>query len=475
MSMTIIIYISKAVVSKLFEAGVKKVLGIEVQGASIGAHAEQLVLAVFTGASLHPEPTFEQKAQRRFHELEIEISGLKKDIADLQDEMADFKWKVQTLLYEAREEDLWQTMLQIENSSDTYYERIKALGASTETIEARKTRSLQLADTILASDVATHIANTKLALLGDVVGAGKQRVRGFLEIWQQQALREADLGWQGDRLQQIYDVLEAKFTRALLIQIKCVRLMMEGHEARHKHDPSHKSAADYFVDTFYPILKAEVAGFRDVIESLAINLMPLPDRGLATVSIPDEIAGLLASIDVYSAQALSGRVSVDAAPAGPGRTLDGVPALSGCWGRVIVPGTRWIRRSPGSKEPARAVLTTPSGQAVACKGRLEVRAIGYTPYEGKSGTKLHEGYQLVVNNTPRDMDKMLLAQFIPEEVLPSDLSGSLDVRIEDQTGDVLARTKALVVPITTDAEQKNMVPYGTFTMSFTGGAEVRRR
>src|SRR6185369_5520580 len=96
------------------------------------------------------------------------------------------------------------------------------------------------------------------------------------------------------------------------------------------------------------------------------------------------------------------------------------------------------------------------------------------PYDAQGGAKLHEGYQLMGNNTPRDMDKMLLAQFIPEEVLPSDLSGSVDVQIEDQTGDVLARTKALIVPIPIDEEQKHKVPYGTFTMSFTGGAEVRR-
>jgi hypothetical protein len=124
---------------------------------------------------------------------------------------------------------------------------------------------------------------------------------------------------------------------------------------------------------------------------------------------------------------------------------------------------------------ARATFALPNNRSVTCKGRLEVRSISYIPYEGQGGTKLHEGYQLMVNNTPRDMDKMLLAQFIPEEVLPSDLSGSIDVQIEDQTGEVLARTKALVVPIPIDEEQKKKVPYGTFTMSFTGGAEVRRR
>jgi hypothetical protein len=40
--------------------------------------------------------------------------------------MADFKWHVQTLLYEAREEDIWQTMLHIENSADAYYGRLKS-------------------------------------------------------------------------------------------------------------------------------------------------------------------------------------------------------------------------------------------------------------------------------------------------------------------------------------------------------------
>lgn len=472
---TIVVYVGKAAVSKLVEVGLKKAMGIEVQGATVGDWAETLALAVFTGGPMTPEPTFEQKVNRRFHELDIEIANIKDDLADLKNEMADFKWKVQTMMYEAREEDLWQTMLQIENAADTHYKKIKALGESKDPYQKRKERAIYLADQILESDIPTLISNAKLAFMGDTVGAGKQRVRGFLEIWQQQALREADLGWKGERLQQIYDVLEAKFTRALLIQVKCGRLLMEAHEGRHKVDSSHKGAVDYFADEFYPMLRDEVLGFRDIIESLAINILPLPDRALATVTIPDEIAGLLASIDVYSANALAGKVAPDAPAPGPGRKIEGLPALSGCWGRVIVPGTRWIRRSPGAKEPARATFSLPNNRSVTCKGRLEVRSISYLPYDAQGGGKLHEGYQLMVNNTPRDMDKMLLAQFIPEEVLPSDLSGSVDVQIEDQTGDVLARTKALIVPIPIDEEQKHKVPYGTFTMSFTGGAEVRRR
>jgi hypothetical protein len=343
-------------------------------------------------------------------------------------------------------------------------------------LDKRKERALELAGTILASPVVANIANARLAMLGDDVGGGgRERVRGLLEIWKQQALREADLGWSGERLLEIYSLLEAKFTRALLIQVKCARLLMEAHQVRHLDDPSHKSAVDYFADQFYPMLKTEVLAFRDVIESLAINLLPLPDRALASVTIPDEIAVLLASVDIYVGRALSGKITADAPPSGPGRKLEELPALSGCWGRVIVPGTRWIRRAPGAKEAARATITPQGGRPFTCKGRLEVRSVSYMPYEGQGGKKLHQGYELYVSNQPRDMDKMLLAQFVPEEVLPPDVAGPLDVRIEDQSGELLAQTKALLVPLSIDEKQNATVPYGTFTMSFTGGAQVRRR
>ncbi|HEU4388511.1 MAG TPA: hypothetical protein VFV34_11985, partial [Blastocatellia bacterium] len=79
-----------------------------------------------------------------------------------------------------------------------------------------------------------------------------------------------------------------------------------------------------------------------------------------------------------------------------------------------------------------------------------------------------------VNNTPRDMDKMLLVHFVPEEVIPADLSGPIDV-VLDQGGETMAKTKGLLVPIPIDEQQQRKVPFGTFTMSFTGGADVRRR
>ncbi|MEN3330745.1 MAG: hypothetical protein V7641_110 [Blastocatellia bacterium] len=474
--MTILFFVGKKAAAKLLDVGIEKALGVEIQGITVEAYATQAVLAIFAMQSMRPEPDFEHRAEMRFNELENKIADLRKDLTELKNEMADFKWQVQTLLYEQREEDLWQTMLQIENSADSYYALLHTLGTSKATLEKRKERALELAGTILASPVVANIANARLALLGDDVGGGgRERVRGLLEIWKQQALREADLGWSGERLFEIYSLLEAKFTRALLIQVKCARLLIEAHQTRHLDDSSHKSAVDYFADQFYPMLKTEVFAFRDVIESLAINLLPLPDQALASVKIPDEISALLAAVDIYVGRALSGKLKADAAAPTNGRKLDGLPALAGCWGRVIVPGTRWIRRAPGSKEAARATITAQGGRSFTCKGRLEVRSVSYLPYEGKGGKNLHQGYELYVSNTPREMDKMLLAQFVPEEVMPADVAGPLDVRLEDQNGELLAQTRALLVPVATDEKQQTTVPYGTFTMSFTGGAQVRRR
>jgi hypothetical protein len=106
-----------------------------------------------------------------------------------------------------------------------------------------------------------------------------------------------------------------------------------------------------------------------------------------------------------------------------------------------------------------------------------VRAVRYTPYEGKDGRKLHQGYQIQVGNEPRDMNAMLVAQFTPADVLPQEFAGwsnpqRLDLALEDANKDVLAQTQALVFPVAV-AEGQPAVPYGTFTMSFTGGAAVR--
>jgi hypothetical protein len=473
---TIVLAVGKAAVSKLVEVGLSKALGIKVNGATVSQWGETLVLAIFVQGSLVPEPTFEQKVEKKFRELQQQVDELRQDLNELKKDMTAFEWKVESQFYEAREESLWEKVLNIDNSVNTYYSSINELAdRAHEKPEDRLWYAVELANNI-KSNVKAHVANTRMALLGDDVGAGSERVRGFLEIWKQQALRDADLGWKGKRLGEIYSLLESKFTRALLIQVKCVRLLMEAYEATHREGSSKKGAVDYFVDEYYPVLKQEVEGFRDLVESLAIQLIPLPTGQMLPLNVPDEITGMLAALDVFTAQALSGKVSEHKgrAPAAS-RQLPEVPALAGVWGRVVVPGTRWIRRAPGAKEEARVTFTPPGGHKVSCKGTLEVRAIKYEPYKGQGGTMLHKGYQLQVGTEPRDMDKMLLAHFTPTDVLPHDLAGEFDVKLEDQTGDVLAQTKAYVIPIPVDEKQTTKAPYGTFTMSFTGGAGVRGR
>jgi hypothetical protein len=104
---------------------------------------------------------------------------------------------------------------------------------------------------------------------------------------------------------------------------------------------------------------------------------------------------------------------------------------------------------------------------------LEVRAIDYVPYQGKSGDTLHQGYQLNVGNEPRDMQKMLLAQFMPSDVLPSDLNGTFTVTLEDVDANTLATAQAYVFPVPVDEALQKTVPFGTFSLTFTGGAGIR--
>jgi hypothetical protein len=153
-----------------------------------------------------------------------------------------------------------------------------------------------------------------------------------------------------------------------------------------------------------------------------------------------------------------------------------VPALAGCWGRVVIPGARWIRRAPGSKEKARVKITGPGGKADTLNGTLEVRAARYMPYENQKGQTLHKGYQLQVGNEPLDMDKMLMAHFTPSDVLSigtTEGGEELDVQLETEGGELLAKTKAFLVTVPLDAEGKKTTPYGTFIMSFKAGAGLR--
>jgi chaperonin cofactor prefoldin len=471
---TIAIFVGKAAASAVFDAIKKSVLGIEFQEVSIEDWGKTAVLAIFAMQSMRPELSFEKKAEIRMNDLQNQINEVKKDIDDLKKDMSAFQWKVDSLFYEAREENLWQEMLNLDNSIDSYYTQMATLTRSRASDEDKRWRASELANNII-SGLQPQIANTRARLLGEDVGAGKERVRGFLEIWREQALRDADMGWDGDRLAKIYDLLESKFTRALLIQLKCVRLLMEAYETQHAEGASEQDALDYYSQVFFPILKREVEGFRDLVESLAVNLIPLPTGTMLPLGVPPEIMGMLAGLDLFTGQALGGKLT-GAKDQMSGRLPRDVPATTGCWGRVIVPGTRWIRRAPGSKEEALTTVTTPASQKFTSMGTLEVRAVKFTPYEGKDGRKLHQGYQIQVGNEPRDMNAMLVAHFTPSDVLPEDFAvlrnwGGLSLELKDMSGDVLAQTKAFVMPV--NVGERGITPYGTFTMSFTGGAALR--
>jgi hypothetical protein len=254
---------------------------------------------------------------------------------------------------------------------------------------------------------------------------------------------------------------------------------MEAQQTLFFEKKSKVDAVNYYSQEFYPTLRSEVDGFRDIIESLAVNITPLPTGSMLPLKIPSEVEGMFAALDVFTSHALGGRITNAAA----GGSLPEAPAISGAWGRVVVPSTRWIRRAPGAKEAARATVTTPSGQKVSVKGTLEVRTVKYTPYENDKKEMLHKGYQIQVGNEPRDMNSVLVAHFTPSEVLPGGLVGNdpskptqVDLALETGDGnEVLAQTKAYVIPVEVGDSNPLTVPYGTFTMSFTGGAGVRAR
>jgi hypothetical protein len=179
---------------------------------------------------------------------------------------------------------------------------------------------------------------------------------------------------------------------------------------------------------------------------------------------------------MFSAQALMGKVSDGQTPVTTGRELPTVPALAGVWGRVIVPATRWIRRKDGTKEEARVTFIKQGGGTATFNGTLEVRAVKYLPYENDKKVMLHKGYQIQVGNEPRDMDEMLVAHFTPSDVLPNDMpEGEVDVKLETRSGELLAQTQGFIVPAPLDEKGTAFTPYGTFMMSFTGGAGIRAR
>jgi len=478
MIMEALIWVGGKAAGKVFDVIKDKVLGIEYQQVSVEDWAKTAALAIFAGQSLRPELSFEKKAEIRFNELQKQIDEVKQDLNELRLDMAAFEWRVTTLFYASREEDLWQEMLNLDSTLDSYYKQLKELGESDDTPEEKRKDALKLAGSIV-TNLGADVDKTRMRFLGKDVGTGSERVRGFLEIWREQALRDADKGWDNQRLAKVYGLLESKFTRALLIQLKCVRLLMEAQQTLFFEKKSKTDAINYYSKEFFPVLRGEVDGFRDVIESLAVNITPLPTGSLLPLKIPSEVEGMFAALDVFTSQALGGKITNEAA----GASLPEAPAISGAWGRVVVPSTRWIRRAPGAKEDARATVTTPSGQKASVKGTLEVRSVKFTPYENDKKEMVHKGYQIQVGNDLRDMNTVLVAHFTPSEVLPGGLVGNdpskptqVDLALETGDGkEVLAQTKAYVIPVKVGDSETLTVPYGTFTMSFTGGAGVRAK
>src|SRR5215212_6324890 len=226
MIMEALIWVGGKAAGKVLDVIKDKVLGIEYQDVTVEDWAKTAALAIFAGQSLRPELSFEKKAELRFNELQKQIDEVKQDIDELKGEMSAFKWKVETKFLDEREETLWQEMLNLDSDADSFYDQVADLGKSTSALERKRQRSSELAANII-SKLRSQVTNTRTRLLGADVGAGNERVRGFIEVWREQALRDADAGWDGERLSKIYGLLESKFTRALLIQLKCVRLVME--------------------------------------------------------------------------------------------------------------------------------------------------------------------------------------------------------------------------------------------------------
>jgi hypothetical protein len=476
MIMEALIWVGGKAAGAALDAVKDKILGIEYQDITVEDWGKTAALAIFAGGSLRPELSDEKKAQLRFEDLQRQIDEVKKDIDELKLDMDAFKWKVAALFDEALEVDLWRDTTNLDSTLDSYYKQLKNLGASKDNVAAKSADALRIAQTIV-TNLDAEVAKTRTRFLGKQIGA--VYVKGFLDVWRNQALREADMGWDNQRLAKIYNLLESKFTRALLTQLRCVRLMMEAQQTLFAENKSTTDAIAYYSEEFFPVLQSEVVGFRDMVESLAVNITPLPTGSLLPFKIPSEIEGMFAGLDMFTAQALGGKLANSGAQGG--RQLPEAPAISGCFGRVVVPATRWIRRSPGATEAARVTITTNTGSKVSVKGTLEVRAVKYTPYESQKGVEIHKGYQIQVGNDLRDMDKVLIAHFTPSEVLPGGLVDSnaqapkqLDAALETADGkEVLAQTKAYVIPVKVGESNPLTIPYGTFTMSFTGGAGVR--
>jgi hypothetical protein len=149
--------------------------------------------------------------------------------------------------------------------------------------------------------------------------------------------------------------------------------------------------------------------------------------------------------------------------------MPGLPALAGVWGRIFVPGTRWLRRVDGSEEHAQLRFTA-GGQSLLCHGTLHVRKLPFIRYKDARGVERHQGYRLLTGNDFRDLTTMLVVEFLPTEVLPQDLPAVVPARLEDLRNELLSEIDIAVLNASFNSQT---VPFGTFSAAFTGGAELR--
>src|SRR5947199_7056635 len=126
---------ASAAVSKLGSIPVDKVLGIEVEGATVGARMEAVALGLFTG-NMVPDPTYEQKVAKSFLTLQTQVGELKKDLTQLKDDLANFQWQVQEMFDAAGEESLWKDMLTVDHKLNTHYTQLNDLWKSATLLDA---------------------------------------------------------------------------------------------------------------------------------------------------------------------------------------------------------------------------------------------------------------------------------------------------------------------------------------------------
>lgn len=469
MGTVVVSFAAEQILGFVKDKAVSEALGLEVGGASIGAWLEQAPLGILLGRGLRPEPTLEQTVNLKFAEVDRQIAEIRVKIEQLTQEVSQFKFDVDSALREQDEKDLFREIFQVEADCDATFSAIRDLGLSKSPLEVRVQSALELTNSIrLTSTKAANMENCRSFMLGRDSGVGK-RLPGFFEIWGDQALREIDLKG-AERTLPAYRTLENKFIRVLLIQAKCARLLAEAHEANHQRVPTEIGAAEFYAKKFYPILAEEVAAFRSMIETLAVNLLPLPSTDFFPFRISQEIADMLAAVDLLAGRLLSGRIDNT-----PVKTVPATFFLAGCWGRIIVPGTRWIRRPAGTQEQA-AIAISGAGLEVTCRGQIEIRTVNFRPYKDSAGKTRHQGYQLRVGDQLRDFDSMLMVEFIPSEAIAqgpvSDSGGRIGVTLSTASGTVLARATGAVTNLTLDTERQLRVPFGAFVAAFSGGATV---